>query len=166
MQPMELPTQVYKPNQPWHIVGQLNTFSRFIMIGGLSFVVDLSVFLSLLNLAQWDALLARVTAFTVGLSLTWLGHRKFTFRHRKQRRAKAQMIWVFLVAVVAGMANLMGFQLMRNWLHTVFNFDAEVLSTLVITSAPEVLSVSFGVLVGLIVNWIGSNYLTFKTQHQ
>ncbi|WP_299568680.1 GtrA family protein [uncultured Shewanella sp.] len=156
-----------RPNRLQYLFTQhfrFNTFSCFLLVGGASFVVDLTVYLILLNWAQWDAMIARGAAFTVGLSLTWLGHRKFTFRHRKQRRTQEQILWVILIAGIAAIANLIGFQIARDWLLTVTPLAAFFTLTQSVTA--EVLSLSFGVLIGLVVNWLGSNYLTFKAQPQ
>lgn len=129
---------------------KLKTVSCFLLVGGGSFLVDLMLFLILLHLAKWPVLLARFAGFSIGLGLTWWGHRCVTFSHRKQLQTRAQMKWVVAVAIVAGMANLLSFSLIRTWLPTSISF--------------EVFSVAFGVLIGLIVNGLGANYLTYRSQ--
>ncbi|WP_144213116.1 GtrA family protein [Shewanella donghaensis] len=121
----------------------------FLLVGGCSFIVDISVFLTLSVYAEWQPMLARVCGFCVGLILTWIGNRLFTFRHRKQLNTLLQLRWVVIIAAISAGVNLSSFYLITQIL------GKQPLFMLV--------SVAIGVLLGLVVNWLGSNLITYKS---
>ena len=122
----------------------------FLLVGGSSFIIDMIVFVSLLTYGHWQPMLARITGFCIGLTLTWLGHRFLTFRHRKQLRTLNQLCWVISIAVLSGGVNLSSFYFL----------------TLTLGEQPLVMimNLAIGVLLGLVINWLGSNYITYKSQ--
>jgi putative flippase GtrA len=62
--------------------GHLHYFPRFVIVGGLGFAADASVFFTLVHGLSWDWAPARCTAFLVAVGLTWAGNRAITFRSR------------------------------------------------------------------------------------
>ncbi|MCC4833686.1 GtrA family protein [Shewanella sp. 10N.7] len=148
---------------------KMNPLVSFLLVGGGSFIVDLSIYLSLIELAAWQPFVARTLAFMVGLGLTWFGNRKFTFRERSQLSTLKQCRWVITIAAISALANLGAFHLMR--LHllastlTLEDLDLVIFTSNTLTGIQvEIISFAVGVLVGLIVNWLGSNHFTFKNQ--
>ena len=53
---------------------------RFLMVGGLGFTVDASVFFCVSQLLGGSWALARVCAFLVAVCVTWQGNRRWTFK--------------------------------------------------------------------------------------
>ncbi|GAM75328.1 hypothetical protein JCM19241_3240 [Vibrio ishigakensis] len=54
-------------------------FFRFAVVGGVGFVVDISVFSLCLYVMNMPTTLSRVVAFLVAVGVTWLGNRIYTF---------------------------------------------------------------------------------------
>ncbi|QBF81507.1 GtrA family protein [Shewanella maritima] len=129
-----------------------SSFYRFVLVGGSSFIVDASLYFLLIEFVftgdTGAAQFARAIAMLVGLLLTWIGHRYYSFGKRKQLSAKAQFKWVALVAACSITVNFIGFSLMHTLLpqHTL----------------ASLFSLGFGVGLGLVVNWLGANYLTYR----
>ncbi|RTR40622.1 GtrA family protein [Shewanella canadensis] len=121
---------------------------KFLLVGGVSFLIDLSLFLYLSQQLLWPLLTARLAAFSVALTLTWLGNRLFTFSHRKKVHKGQQFAMAVILACSAASVNL-----------TVFYLLSELLTP---TGVTATIYLALGVLSGLIVNWLGSNYLVFR----
>jgi len=118
------------------------------MVGGGSFVFDMLLFLYLSLQLNWPIMHARLAAFCVALTLTWLGNRLFTFSHRKKVPKGEQFVMAVILACGAASVNLSVFYLLSE------------LSAPTGVTAPVYLAL--GVLSGLVVNWLGSNYLVFR----
>jgi len=121
---------------------------KFLMVGGGSFVFDMLLFLYLSQQLNWPIIHARLAAFCVALTLTWLGNRLFTFSHRKKVPKGEQFVMAVILACGAASVNLSVFYLLSE------------LSAPTGVTAPVYLAL--GVLSGLVVNWLGSNYLVFR----
>ncbi|RTR27243.1 GtrA family protein [Shewanella atlantica] len=121
---------------------------KFLVVGGLSFVFDMLLFLYLSQQLDWSILHARLAAFCVALTLTWLGNRLFTFSHRKRLPKGEQFAMAVILACCAASVNLSVFYLLSE------------LSTP--TGITATIYLALGVLAGLVVNWLGSNYLVFR----
>ncbi|ABV35326.1 conserved hypothetical protein [Shewanella sediminis HAW-EB3] len=121
---------------------------KFLMVGGVSFIVDMLLFIYLSQKLEWPILHARLIAFSVALTLTWLGNRLFTFSHRKKVAKGQQFVMAVILACSAASVNLSVFYLLSE-LSRPAGFTATFYLAL-------------GVLSGLVVNWLGSNYLVFR----
>ncbi|WP_299790753.1 GtrA family protein [uncultured Shewanella sp.] len=121
---------------------------KFLMVGGGSFVVDMLLFLYLSQHLAWPMVQARVMAFFVALTLTWMGNRLFTFSDRKRRPKGEQFVMAVILACGAASVNLGVFYLLSE-----LSRPTEVTAPIYLAS---------GVLSGLVVNWLGSNYLVFS----
>ena len=56
------------------------TAIRFLMVGGVGFAVDASVFYGVSQIGGGSWALARVCAFLVAVCVTWQGNRRWTFK--------------------------------------------------------------------------------------
>lgn len=121
---------------------------KFLLVGGVSFLIDLSLFIYLSQQLLWPLLTARLAAFSVALTLTWLGNRLFTFSHRNKVPKGQQFAMAIILACCAASVNL-----------TVFYLLSELITP---TGFTATFYLALGVLSGLVVNWLGSNYLVFR----
>ena len=137
----------------------------FLMVGGGCFIIDLSLYLTLIEVTNLKPFIARIIAFSVALGLTWLGNRKLTFKGRQQLSTAKQFHWVLLVAMVSALTNLGGFQLMRwSLLEQALPVSQHLIPKIITPMQAETVCLATGVLFGLVVNWFGSNYVTFRAQ--
>ncbi|WP_298773607.1 GtrA family protein [uncultured Shewanella sp.] len=121
---------------------------RFLLVGGSVFFIDMAIFIMLYQWEGIPAFKARLMAFFVATVLTWLGNRCFTFRHRIQLNKRSQFSIALLISCLAAGVNL-----------GVFYFLGEFLPATIIFA---ILSLAMGVLAGLVVNWCGSTWITYR----
>ncbi len=88
------------------------TLIKFAMIGGLGFIFDALFFYLLLQLS-FAPMLARVLAFWLAATITWLGNRHFTFACTQAVGALTQWVKHMLSAHGSGVLNLCIFYLMQ-----------------------------------------------------
>lgn len=74
--------------------------SRFLVVGGLSTVIEIGVFNLLVYGLDWNVVAAKLVASAVALVNAYFGNREWTFRHR-DRRGRASELLLFLGANVA-----------------------------------------------------------------
>ena len=81
-------------------------FSKFAIIGGAGFFVDVGV-LYLLRHAGLDLYSARVFSFIAAVTFTWVGNRMFTFRSTSEphRRLTAEWFLYLGAMTVGGLVN-------------------------------------------------------------
>jgi putative flippase GtrA len=77
----------------------LDTGARFLLVGGLSTLIELGVFNLLVFGLGWDPVAGKIGASLVALANAYVGNREFTFRHR-DRRGRRQELVLFLAANV------------------------------------------------------------------
>lgn len=65
---------------------------RFLIVGGVSTVIELTVFNLLFLLAGWDPVLAKIAATGVALINAYLGNRFWAFRSRASRRRLSEIL--------------------------------------------------------------------------
>ena len=64
-------------------------FGKFVAVGGAGFVVDATL-LSLLSSSGVDPWLGRLVSFPVAVTVTWLLHRKWTFKNTAANAERSQ----------------------------------------------------------------------------
>lgn len=121
---------------------------RFLLVGAAVFVADAVMFYLFFELFHLQVLAARVAAFSIAVLLSWWCNRCWTFQERQQGAKTEQLFKSVAVSCTAAIANLSGF-----YLTTLFLGE---------TWLGISLAFSVGVLVGLILNWIGANFWTFR----
>ena len=121
---------------------------RFLIVGGGVFIFDASVFFWLVKILALPLLPARVAAFAAAVILSWFVNRYWTFRGRHQAPHMRQLFMSMTVGSIAAMLNLSVFYLLT------FLLGWGAINTFI--------SFASGVLAGLIINWLGANYWSFK----
>jgi putative flippase GtrA len=71
--------------------------ARFLLIGGLSTLIEVGIFNLLVYVLGWDAVVSKIVASLIALVNAYLGNREFTFGHR-DRRTRRQELVLFLGA--------------------------------------------------------------------
>lgn len=122
--------------------------TRFLLVGGSVFIVDMLIFITLYQWEDIPAFKARLMAFLVATILTWLGNRCFTFRHRTQLNKRSQFSIALMISCCAAGVNLGVFYVLGEFLPGTIIF--------------AIFSLSMGVLAGLVVNWCGSTWITYR----
>lgn len=69
--------------------------ARFLIIGGISTVIEIGVFNLLVYALGWDLVPAKIAAGLIALVNAYFGNREWTFRHR-DRRGRVTEILLFL----------------------------------------------------------------------
>ena len=120
----------------------LSTKFQFLMVGGVAFVVDISVYLMLTELIALNYLFARIVAFLIAVGVTCFGNRTFTF----STRAKTPFLTIYkkalFASVVSFVPNVLVFFSVLTVLPNgmIFHITAFVLGTLVGISLNFILS--------------------------
>ena len=71
---------------------------RFLVVGGVGFVVDAVALLVMVHWAGLSPVWSRIPSLMIALTVTWLLHRSFTFRSSRRRPASAAEWLRFVVA--------------------------------------------------------------------
>lgn len=75
---------------------------KFGVVGAVAFVVDLGGFNLLIHSVLQDKVTtARILSGVVATTVAWIGNRSWTFRHRRGREAKREVVLFFVVNGVA-----------------------------------------------------------------
>src|SRR5690606_18665473 len=69
--------------------------SRFLVVGGISTLIEVGVFNLLVYAWGWDVVSAKIAASLVALINAYIGNREWTFRHR-DRRGRVSEVVLFL----------------------------------------------------------------------
>lgn len=100
---------------------------KFATIGSLGFVVDSSVFFALTQL-DMGTMQARLYAFWLAASSTWLGNKYFTFQCRARSKLLRQWSKHMASCHVSGVANLAIFYCLNPFIHTAIAFVIGILA--------------------------------------
>ncbi|KJL29288.1 GtrA family protein [Microbacterium oxydans] len=65
---------------------------RFLIVGGLSTLIEIGVFNLLVFVWGWDVVTAKIVASLVALVNAYLGNREWTFRHRDRRSRTSELV--------------------------------------------------------------------------
>ena len=57
-------------------------FIKFLLTGGVAFIVDISAFAICLDLLQLDPYRSRIVSYILAVLVTWIGNRFFSFANR------------------------------------------------------------------------------------
>ncbi|MCB1894286.1 MAG: GtrA family protein [Zoogloeaceae bacterium] len=88
-------------------------FLRFVLVGGLGFIVDAGITLALIG-GGWSAETARVPAIASAMLTTWIANRSFTFR--VARRGSLRELQKYLaVALAAAGFNYLVYRMLLSW---------------------------------------------------
>jgi putative flippase GtrA len=127
-----------------------HSLPRFILVGGIGFIVDASLLAILHYQFDLGTLPARLCSFTVALTTTWLLNRRFSFAAHASDRRFAEWLRYALINGIGGSMNLAIYvtltQLLPGWL-------GDPLVALSIASA-----------CALLFNYTGSRLLVFQAQ--
>jgi putative flippase GtrA len=74
--------------------------SRFLIVGGLSTLIEIGVFNLLVYVWGWDVVAAKVVASLVALVNAYFGNREWTFRHRDRRGRMNELVLFVLTNAV------------------------------------------------------------------
>ena len=75
---------------------------RFVIVGGIGFIVDGGILLLLVHAADMSRVWARIPSFLVAVTVTWWLHRVFTFESARQSGPSAREWLQFLLANALG----------------------------------------------------------------
>lgn len=125
-----------------------STFPRFIVIGGVGFLVDLAVLELLTRLAGLDPVPARIVSFSIALFVTWALSRFWGFRASRSARVLAEAGRYVAVQLTGGAMNLLTYAAA---LHLVPALAGALIVPLILGSA-----------VGLTINYAGARLLVFR----
>jgi putative flippase GtrA len=65
----------------------------FLLVGGVGFVIDITVFnLLLTTVLSHDPIVAKVISTTLAIAANWVGNRYWTFRSERRRGTRAQVV--------------------------------------------------------------------------
>lgn len=65
--------------------------SRFLVVGGISTVIEIAAFNLFVFVFGWDAVVSKIAASLVALINAYIGNREWTFRHRDRRGRVAEL---------------------------------------------------------------------------
>lgn len=82
-------------NPPSRLRRFVGVGSRFLVVGGLSTLIEIGVFNLLVYVWGWDVVAAKIAASLVALVNAYIGNREWTFRHR-DRRGRIAEVALFL----------------------------------------------------------------------
>lgn len=88
----EYPGEVKLPARLQRLVG---VGSRFLVVGGLSTVIEIAMFNLFVFVLGWDPVISKVAASLVALVNAYFGNREWAFRHR-DRRSRTSELALFL----------------------------------------------------------------------
>lgn len=82
--------------------------SRFLVVGGISTLIEVGVFNLLVYAMGVDVVWAKIIASLVALINAYIGNREWTFRHRDRRGRLSEMVLFIIVnAVCTGLGALL-----------------------------------------------------------
>lgn len=125
-------------------------FLRFAVVGAIGFLIDAGV-LQLLLLLGEGPYLGRVVSFLAAATGTWILNRRYTFRAGRTRPLHREWLQYLSLMVVGGVVNYA-------------TYAACLMNSALVRQFP-VIGVAVGSVAGLLVNFLTSKYLVFRTAH-
>jgi putative flippase GtrA len=80
--------------------------ARFMVVGGVGFVVDASVLTVLVSFGNMGLYSSRAVSFLLAVSVTWYMNRVWTFQTTDNKRHRQEYVRYILVQVVGALINL------------------------------------------------------------
>jgi len=80
-------------------------FFRYLIVGGIAFVLDFTTLYLLVTLISWHYLIANVFAFLVGLGVNYFLSITWVFKTRKQEKKSKEFIIFALIGCVGLLIN-------------------------------------------------------------
>ncbi len=108
---------------------ELHQLFRFLLVGGIGFVVDGSALLLLVHAAHVSPIWARIPSFLIAVTVTWWLHRNFTFGAARHTAPSIREWLFFMLANALGN----GLNLCLYWL-MVWKFSWAPLAALALAS--------------------------------
>lgn len=87
-------------NQPSRLRRLAGLGSRFLVVGGVSTLIEVGVFNLLVYVWGWDVVAAKIVASLVALVNAYIGNREWTFRHRDRRGRTSELVLFVLTNAV------------------------------------------------------------------
>lgn len=87
-------------NQPSRLRRVVRVGGRFLIVGGLSTLIEIGIFNLLVYGFDWNVVAAKIVASAVALINAYFGNREWTFGHRDRRSRTSEMV-LFLAANAA-----------------------------------------------------------------
>lgn len=123
-------------------------FRRFLVVGGIGFVVDGAVLYAMMQGAGLSAFPARLVSFTVAVLSTWILNRVWTFRDSRVHTPAGEFVRYVAVQLTGGACN-------------VGVFTATVWLLPGVALAPA-LGLVLGSATGLLLNFLGARFIAFS----
>jgi len=121
-------------------------FIRFLIVGGLGFVIDSGITLTLIYFGL-SAFIARLPAILAAMAFTWLANRRITFRLGTKPSGKEVMRY-FTVAI------------------SMACFNYFLFSLLIMLSWPAFLAITFATAAQTVLSFYGYKKLVFRTHNE
>lgn len=121
-------------------------FIRFLIVGGLGFVIDSGITLTLIYFGL-SAFIARLPAILSAMAFTWLANRRITFRLGTKPSGKEVMRY-FTVAISMACFNYLLFSL------------------LIMLNLPAFLAITFATATQTVLSFYGYKKLVFRTHNE
>jgi putative flippase GtrA len=121
-------------------------FTRFLIIGGLGFIIDTGTTLGLISLGS-SAFIARLPAILFAMIFTWLANRRFTFR-LSTKATWRESIRYFTVAI------------------SMAGFNYLLFSMLIMLSLPAFIAITFATASQIVLSFYGYKKLAFRQYNE
>lgn len=119
--------------------------AKFALVGGIGFAIDGALFYFFMQ-TDMDTIVARVLAFWLTATFTWLGNKHFTFDCQQSTQLVRQWGRHMISAHFAGVVNLASFYLLNEVYPTWLAFTA-------------------GIIIGAVFNyWLSNNFVFRQAQ--
>lgn len=128
----------------WKITRQLFLFG---IVGTIGFLVDVGVLYLVKNL--FGFYIGRTLSFISAVFVTWFLNRTFTFKQRSKKSILGEFLYYFWCMIFGGLANLLAYYLL--------------ISHYALIAESPIIGVAIGSLVGMLINFITSKFLVFKS---
>ena len=84
----------------------VGAFNRFLLVGGIGFLVDATVLTVLTHFAGWTPWQARAVSFPAAVLVTWGLNRRYTFKGRGPERTSVEALLYFGIQTLGAIINL------------------------------------------------------------
>lgn len=125
-----------------------SSFPRFVVIGGLGFLVDWGVLELLTRIGSWNPFSARAVSFAIAVATTWALSRAWGFHATRSPRMLPEAIRYVAVQLVGGSTNLITYSC--------------ILALYPALSDLLLAPIAAGSAVGIIVNYTGAKMFVFR----